>query len=140
MQNSKFLRKILKRQSIVEEKFSEMFMRVYNFEYGTNERNIKIQLPTPIFLSSVNGLALINSVTEYAKAQVELEYPEGTEFDEKEKAMFGNLIIRQLLSVYVDFDNMDKIRDQVKMQIEADKESKQEDTTEEGGEEELGEI
>ena len=140
MQNSKFLRKILKRQAIVEEKFSEMFMRVYNFEYGTNEKNIKIQLPTPIFLSSVNGLALINSVTEYAKAQVELEYPEGTEFDDKEKAIFGNLIIRQLLSVYVDFDNMDRIRDQVKMQLEADKKTEQKDTTSGEGEEEMGEI
>ena len=140
MQNSKFLRKILKRQSIVEEKFSEMFMRIYNFEYGTNERNIRIQLPTPIFLSSVNGLALINSVTEYAKALVELEYPEGTEFDEKEKAKFSNLIIRQLLSVYVDFDNMDRIRDQVRIEMEAEKKVEQEDTTGGEGEEEMEEI
>lgn len=141
MQNSKFLRKILKRQSITERNFSEMFMRIYNFEYSANERNIKIQLPAPIFLSSVNGLALINSVVEYAKAQVELEYPEGTEFDEKEKALFSNLIIRQLLSVYVDFDNMDRIRDQVKAEMEAEKKEEQEDTTSGSeGEEEMGEI
>lgn len=137
MQNSKFLRKILKRQSITERNYSEMFQRIYNFEYGTNERSIEVKLPTPIFLSSVNGLALINSVTEYGKALVELEYPEGSEFDEKEKALFTNRIIRQLLSVYVDFDNMDRVRESVRMQIESEKKTT---PTEEMGGGEEGEM
>ena len=137
MQNSKFLRKILKRQAIEERNMSDMFQRVYNLEYGTNYKSIRIQLPPPLFLSSVNSLALINNVNEYAKACVEIEFPEGTEFDEKEKATVLNLFVRQLLSAYVDISNLDRLREQVAIEAEAQKNPEQEDTS--GGEEPGGE-
>ena len=141
MQNSKFLRKILKRQSIEERNLSEMFKRIYNLEYGTNSEAIRIQLPPPLFLSSVNGLALINNVIEYAKACVEIEYPEGVQFDEQEKARVLNLFIRQLLAAYLDIANLDRIRENVRIEMEAEKKVEQEDTTsgEEAGSEEGGE-
>ena len=140
MQNSKFLRKILKRQSITERIFSPMFSDVYNFEYNENQYNIKIQLPPPLFLSSVNGLALINNVTEYAKACIEIEFPDGMVVDDKVdaeqlKAETQNLLIRQMLSAYIDTENLAGLREQAKVNILARKESEQAEVAPEGGEE-----
>ena len=115
MQNSKFLRKILKRQAIVEEKFTTMFARVYNYEYGENEKAIAVKLPAPVFLSSVNGLALINNVREYVNALAAIKYQEGTDFDEKEKAVFINLLMRQQLGTYVDLENMDELAEEARV-------------------------
>lgn len=148
MQNSKFLRKVLKRQAIEERNLSDIFQRIYNLEYGTNYRSIRIQLPPPLFLSSVNGLALINNVVEYAKACIDIEYPDGTQFNEEEKARVLNTFIRQLLSSYVDISNIDRIKDKVKIEMESEKKSELENTsaeemgggTEEGGEEDLGSL
>ena len=115
MQNSKFLRKILKRQAIVEEKFTTMFARIYNYEYGENEKAIAVKLPAPVFLSSVNGLALINNVREYVNALAAIKYQEGTDFDEKEKAVFVNLLMRQQLGTYVDLENMDELAEEARI-------------------------
>lgn len=143
MQNSKFLRKILKRQAIVQRIFSELFRRVYNYEYEENDYDIAIQLPPPLFLSSVNSLALINNVNEYAKACIEIEFPEGVVVDDKVdpeqlKAETLNLFVRQLLAAYVDTNNLGQLREQAKINILARKENEQTDTTGEAGGEELG--
>ena len=144
MQNSKFLRKILKRQAIVQRIFSELFRRVYNYEYEENDYDIAIQLPPPLFLSSVNSLALINNVNEYAKACIEIEFPEGVVVDDKVdpeqlKAETLNLFTRQLLAAYVDTNNLAQLREQAKINILARKENEQTDTTgEAGGGEEFG--
>ena len=143
MQNSKFLRKILKRQAITERIFSELFKRIYNLEYEEIEYNIKIQLPPPLFLSSVNGLALINNVVEYAKALIDIEFPDGVNIDEKVdpeglKAETLNLFIRQLLSTYIDTSNLDNLREQAKVSMLARKEKEQSELPE-GGEEAGGE-
>lgn len=146
MQNSKFLRKVLKRQAIEERNLSDIFQRMYNLEYGTNYRSIRIQLPPPLFLSSVNGLALINNVVEYAKACIDIEYPEGTQFNDEEKARVLNTFIRQLLSSYIDISNIDRIKDKVRIELEAEKKQEQEDTSAEDmggeteGEEDLGSL
>ena len=124
MQNSKFLRKILKRQGIVEDKFTTMFARVYNYEYGENEKAIAVKLPAPVFLSSVNGLALINNVREYVNAIANIQYMEGTEFDEKEKAVFTNLLLRQQLGTYIDLDNIDELVEEAKVICAAPEEPK----------------
>lgn len=130
MQNSKFLRKVLKRQAITERIFTELFKRIYNFEYQENEYNIKIQLPPPLFLSSVNGLALINNVMEYAKALVEIEFPDGIAYNEKVeveqlKAETLNLVTRQMLSAYIDTNNLSQLREQALVNILAKKEVEQ---------------
>lgn len=140
MQNSKFLRKILKRQAITERRFSDIVERVYNLEYGTNYNTIEIKLPPPLFLSSVNGLALINNVLEYAKACIEIEFPEGTDFDEKVKATVLNRYVRQLLAAYLDMDILDKMRDQVEVDLKEDEKAEQEDTSGAEGEEDLGSL
>lgn len=137
MQNSKFLRKVLKRQAITERIFTELFKRIYNFEYQENEYNIKIQLPPPLFLSSVNGLALINNVMEYAKALVEIEFPDGIAYNEKVeveqlKAETLNLVARQMLSAYIDTNNLSQLREQALMNILAKKETEQSEGTDEG--------
>ena len=137
MQNSKFLRKILKRQAIVEEKFTTIFARVYNYEYDENEKAIAVKLPTPVFLSSVNGLALINNVREYVNAIASIQYQEGTDYDEKEKAVFTNLLLRQQLGTYIDLDNVDELVEQAKVACAAPEEAKIEGGEEAGGEEGL---
>ena len=101
-----------------------MFARVYNYEYGENEKAIAVKLPAPVFLSSVNGLALINNVREYVNAIANIQYMEGTEFDEKEKAVFTNLLLRQQLGTYIDLDNIDELVEEAKVICAAPEEPK----------------
>ncbi len=136
MQNSKFLRKVLKRQAIVEDKFTTMFARIYNYEYDENEKAISVKLPTPIFLSSVNGLALINNVREYVNAIANIQYMEGTEYDEKEKAVFTNLLLRQQLGTYIDLNNVDELVEEAKVICAAPESPEIENGGEGGGNEE----
>lgn len=132
MQNSKFLRKVLKRQAIVQEKFTTMFSRVYNYEYNTNEKSIEVKLPTPVFLSSVNGLALINNVREYVNALAEIKYQQGTKFNEEEKAVFIQLLMEQQLGTYVDLDNLDDLVERARMIVAAPDNPEKEESSEGG--------
>ena len=117
MQNSKFLRKVMKRQAIIEDKFTNIISRIYNLEYNQNEKTIEVKLPSPVFLSSINGLALINNVKEYVSAIADIQYPNGIEFDEKEKAEFIRLYMEQQLGTYIDLSKIEDLVEQAKLNI-----------------------
>ena len=117
MQSSKVLRKVIKRQNIIQPKFTEIYTRVYNYEYGTDEKYIEVKLPKPMFLYTVNGLALLNNITEYAKAVANIRYPEGMEGIEQEKAEFIKLYSFQMLETYLDTDNIEKLVDEAKSSL-----------------------
>ena len=117
MQNSKFLRKVMKRQAIIEDKFTNIISRIYNLEYNQNEKTIEVKLPSPVFLSSINGLAIINNVKEYVSAIADIQYPNGIEFDEKEKAEFIRLYMEQQLGTYIDLSKIEDLVEQAKLNI-----------------------
>lgn len=106
MSNSKFLRKVFKRQGICQNIFSKIFTNLYNFEYDENEQNIKILLPAPAFLTLTNSSQLIDNTKNYASAIADIMFGDD---QSEEKQEFIRLLIRKHLGTYIDFDNIDEM-------------------------------
>lgn len=104
MSNSKFLRKVYKRQRICQEHFTDIFRRLYNYEYLENEQSMKILLPAPSFLAMTNSQQLIDNVKNYATAIAEITCAGETDETKEE---FINICVRNYLGTYVDFDQID---------------------------------
>lgn len=104
MSNSKFLRKVLKRQGICQNIFSKIFTNLYNFEFDENEQNIKILLPAPAFLTLTNFSQLIENTKSYASSIAEIMFNND---QDEEKQEFIRLLIRKHLGTYLDFDTVD---------------------------------
>jgi hypothetical protein len=112
MSNSKFLRKVYKRQSICQTHFSSIFRNAYNFEYKENDTSIKIMLPAPAFLAMTNSQTLVDNTTNYSKALSELvitqDVADRLKVDiDALKAEYVSLSVRRLLGTYVDFGQVD---------------------------------
>ena len=66
MQNSKFLRYVYGRQSKFQDVISKLCTRIYNLEYGNNNK-IKVTLPPPLFINMMNTTQLITNTNDYAE-------------------------------------------------------------------------
>ena len=105
MSNSKFLRKVFKRQRILQQHFSITFRKLYNYEYGENEQDIKILLPAPAYLTMNNSQQLIESVKNFAQAIADITITNPEEEDLKN--VFIELYTKKNLGTYIDFDQID---------------------------------
>ena len=112
MSNSKFLRKVFKRQRVCQEHFTKIFRKLYNYEYGTNETSIKILLPAPSFLTMTNSQQLVDNVRNFAQTLAEVELAN----DEELKPEFIKLLVHNYLGTYVDYDNINAIIEQARQQ------------------------
>lgn len=106
MSNSKFLRKVYKRQAICQTIFSDIFRRLYNYEYNENNQTIKITLPTPTFMALTNAQTLLDNTKNYATGIIEMLDPD---MDDEEKHKFINLYCRDQLGTYLNFNNIDNM-------------------------------
>ena len=102
MNNAKLLRNVLKRQFKVEEFLSEVFTKIYKFEFNENVE-LEVTLPPPAFLSMSQGTQLISSATQYADAVTEVEM--SSESDEA-KHIFKKKLIRKLIPTYISDQEM----------------------------------
>lgn len=118
MSNSKFLRKIYKEQRICQDAFSAIFTKIYNYEYGENEKMIRVLLPAPAFLTMTNTQQLIENTRNYVNAIVETEIP--NESDEV-KAEFTKIMTRNYLGSYIDYSKVDEVIAQAKMNTSINK-------------------
>ena len=107
MSNSKFLRKVYQRQRICQKHFTEIFRKIYNFEYEENDMSVKILLPAPAYLSMSNTQQLIDNTKNYVNAINDIVL--ATEEDEKVKQTFVDLAMRNFLGTYVDFSMIDDL-------------------------------
>lgn len=114
MSNSKFLRKVYKEQRICQAAFSTVYTRIYNFEFGENERYIKVLLPAPAFLSMTNSEQLMNNINNYIKAIADTEL---VNEDDEVKAEFTRIMTRTMLGNYIDYTKVDEVLQQSKMNI-----------------------
>lgn len=105
MSNSKFLRKVFKRQAICQDKYTVIFRKVYNFEYNENETQAEIRLPAPAFLTLTNSQQLLDNNKNFIQALADILLQD----NETLKPEFMNIMIRDYLGTYVDFDKIDKI-------------------------------
>lgn len=131
MSNSKFLRKIYKRQSICQDHFTEIFRKLYNYEFGENDQTMKIMLPAPAFLAMTNSQQLLENVKNYANSIADITC--GGEDDEV-KAEFLNICVRNFLGTYIDFSKIDDMIAQAKHELK----SKADKSDETGGGDENG--
>lgn len=125
MTNSKFLRKIYKRQAKCQEMFSEIFRKLYNFEFNENETSIKILLPAPSFLTMSNSQQLIENIKNYVNAIADIVCNGKSEEIRQE---FINICTRQHLGTYVDFTNIDDLLKEAELRLAAT-ESNNDDTS-----------
>lgn len=120
MSNSKFLRKIFRRQRICQNAFSRIFTKIYNYEYNENEHLIKVMLPAPAFLMLTNSQQLINNTKDYINAIVEIEM---SDKDEKVQQIFRKKMVKVHLGSYLDYDQIDEFIRQSEIEAELNKSS-----------------
>lgn len=125
MTNSKFLRKVYKRQRLCQNEFSKIFLKLYNFEYNENETMIKILLPAPSFLSMTNGQQLIDNIKNYVATIADITC---SDVDEEVRNEFINICTRKYLGTYIDFSNIDDLITEAKMIVQCKKEAVTDDS------------
>lgn len=137
MSNSKFLRKVYKRQRICQKFFTTIFRKLYNYEYHENDQTMKVVLPAPAFLALTNSQQLLNNTKDYASLIIEMLEPD---LDEEVKHKFINLYTRDQLGTYLDFTKIDDMIETAKLDQKTDtandlgaSEDYSEDEDEEGG-------
>ena len=119
MSNSKFLRKVYKRQRVCQQHFTVIFRKLYNYEYNENDTTMKILLPAPAFLAMSNSQQLIDNVKNYAQAISEIVLK--PDEDEAVKQEFLNTYIRNQLGTYIDFNQIDEMINYSRMIVSASK-------------------
>jgi len=112
MSNGKFLRKVFKRQAVVERFFSRILTMIYNSEFQTNEE-IKVSLPPPAFLNITNTNQMIQNTNDYVENIVEMEA--GGEGEEV-KALFRQKLKRYYLSTYLDLKTINELKQKAIME------------------------
>ena len=95
------------------------YTRLYNFEFGKNYAVIEIVLPPPIFLASNNTNQLWDAMSGQADKIIETEY---TNDQDEYKLEFKKLYLRENLNYYMDYNMIDRIKDQAKLNVEIDRE------------------
>ncbi len=124
MSNSKFLRKVLKRQGICQTHFTEIFRRCYNYEYRENDTTMQILLPAPAYLAMTNAQQLIDNMKNYANSICEVVCADE---EDNVKQEFLNIYMRNCLGTYVDFSQIDQFIQIAKMNIKVKEEAAMDD-------------
>ena len=124
MTNSKFLRKIYKRQSIVEIFYSEIISRIYNCEFEECDK-IDVSLPAPTFLNMTNINQLYSNAKEYANSIAETEF--GPNADEEVKARFIDKMVRYHVCTHVNTVLIDKFKSESLTEVSAERLKETED-------------
>ena len=109
MTNAKLLREVLKRQLKMEDFLSEVFTKIYRFEYEENIE-LEVMLPPPAFLSMTQSTQLINSASQYADTIVDIEIARETD---EARQMFNKRIIRKMIPSYLTDEEIKEIKDNI---------------------------
>lgn len=119
MSNSKFLKKVLKRQGICQKQYSITFRKFYNYEFGENDTTITVRLPAPAYLAIINNKQLFDNAKDQAQATVET-----MDFDEDEdevKTMYMKLYIKKYIGTYINIDELEELVDEARFLVKAKK-------------------
>lgn len=126
MSNSRFLKKVSKRQSICQKQYSITFRKFYNYEYNENDTTISIRLPAPAYLAIMNNNQLFDNAKQQAQSVVEL-MDGADEADENVKNMFQKLYIKKYIGTYINIDEAQEMFDEAKMLVHSSKTSDMDD-------------
>ena len=132
MSNSKFLRKVFKRQRICQDFFSKVFTRLYNYEYRENEKLIQIQLPAPSFLTMTNSQQLVENTKNFINSIADIELANE---DDDVRSLFVKTMCRNYLGSYVNYDLIDSTINKCKQLVAYEKTNKTDDDYEDSSDE-----
>lgn len=124
MSNTRFLKAIYKRQRIVQEFVSKIYTNLYNYEFGENYQEIPIILPPPTYLTATNNQQLFDNQAAMADKIIEIHMQNKTE---EEKMEFKNIYIRNTLSTYMNYNEIDRMIEQSTVNVEVNKKAGAED-------------
>ena len=130
MSNSKFLRKVYKRQRKCQDDYTIMFRKLYNFEFNDNDMSIKVLLPAPAYLSMSNMQQLMNNAKDQASGIADMIV---TDEDEKVKQRFINKMMKNILGTYIDFSSMEELLVQARIEVAVEKDDPDISDTEDEG-------
>lgn len=123
MTNAKMLRNVLKRQLKVETFLSEIFTKIYKFEFD-EDIELEVTLTPPVFLSATQGLQVFQAVTQYVDAIVEVEM-NGEEDDAKQE--FKKKLIRKFIPSYLSDDDIKNIKNNMVLDKKIDNKNSEEE-------------
>ena len=120
MTNARFLMKIYARQRQYEEILSEVFTKIYQAEYGTND-TLEVKLPPPVMLNFTNTSQIIASANELIQNIVQMKM--GAEQDEEVRSSFTGKLMEYYFDSFLPMEDIDRMVDESKVEVEAKKES-----------------
>lgn len=124
MSNSRFLKSINTRQRDTELFLSKIYTKIYNYEFGETNSLIQIVLPPPIYLTLSNNQQLMDSVTQQVDKIIELEL---VDEEDEVKNEFKRIYTRNILSTYINFNNVERYKAAAKVSVEVRKPPQVED-------------
>lgn len=124
MSNTRFLKTIYTRQRKTEKFFSKIYTKVYNYEYGTTFAKIEIILPPPTYLTMTNNSQLIDNINQMADKIIEAEMDQDKDEIKQE---FKRLYLKDNLNTYLDYDRINKLKEEAKVNVETKKPAATED-------------
>lgn len=119
MSNTRFVKSIYTRQRDTERWISKIFTKIYNYEFNESNSKITVMLPPPTFLTAQNNSQLLDNISQLCDKIVDTQMANESE---EVKMEFKKIYIRDMLSTYIDYDNIDRMLELAKLNIEADKE------------------
>ena len=122
MTNSRFLMKIYARQQAYQKFLSLICTKIYQAEYDTTD-TIEVKLPPPAFLNFTNVTQLLGLGGELINNIVQMKM--GAEQDEEIKAEFIGKLMRYYYDTFLPMDEIDKLADEAKIEVEARRPSDQ---------------
>ena len=122
MSNSKFLRKIFKRQTLFQPILSRLITKIYCYEFNESV-DLEVQLPPPMFLTMANTGQLVDNTKNYIQSITEFEMAD--EEDEKLKATYTNLLFKYYLGSQIDLAKHEMILKKAKAEAGVKKEGEE---------------
>ena len=119
MTNSKFIRIVFKRQSLYNINLSNIMTKLYNYEFDETD-TITVKLPPPTYLNLMQTSGMLDNNDAYCTKIMELMMP--TEEDEV-KLLFKKNLSKELLSTFIDYEMINKVIEQTKMEYEKERAS-----------------
>lgn len=117
MSNSKFMRNVYKRQDMVQDLYSDIASKIYNYEYLEME-TIEMTLPAPAFLNMTNGQQLIQGTQQYVQSLVDIKAADSAD---DVKAELTKITLDYYLASHINLSQFERFKTQAEINVEKKK-------------------
>ena len=118
MTNARFLMKIYNIQSQYQSILSELFTKIYQAEYNTNDI-VEVNLPPPVMLNFTNTSQILAAGNELIQNIATMKM--GAEQDEQIKAEFVGKLMEFYFDSFLPMDDINRIFDETQIKIESER-------------------